>query len=145
MSYIFGENLIATVIKTDDDFNVDNTDQAKWTFLNKGKSDHYAILKSGGTVPVFITPGVYQAEQRTIIEVWQRYKDDGDTAINLYGYVDTVLLLIQANKKLGDTTGVIQQSTVEAVEPVLEMWMSGGGPAWLRQSVIVLWHEQVSA
>lgn len=100
MSYIFGENLIATVLKADDDFDTDNVAQAKWTFLNKGKSDHYAILKSGGTVPVFITPGVYQAEQRTIIEVWQKYKDDGTTATNLYSHVDTVVGLIQTNHSI---------------------------------------------
>ena len=145
MAYITGENLIDTVIKAHSNFDADNVFQAKWGCLDSGKDDHYAILKSGGTVPVFITPTIYQREQRTIIEVWKRYKDDGSTSTDLYGYVDNVFTQIQDNEKLGDTTGIVQNSAVEEVGPVMEMWMSGGGPAWLKQEVIVLWHEQTKS
>lgn len=145
MAYITGENLIVTVIKAHANFDANNVAQAKWTFLNKGKSDHHAILKSGGTVPVFITPTIYQREQRTIIEVWQRYKNDGTTATNLYGHVENVITQIQDNEKLGDTAGIVQNSSVEEIGPVMEMWMSGGGPAWLKQEVTVLWHEQTKS
>ena len=145
MAYITGENLIVTVIKAHAKFDVTNVAQAKWTFLNKGKSDHHAILKSGGTTPVFITPTIYQSEHRTIIEVWQRYKNDGTSATNLYGYVGNVVTQIQDTELLGDAGGIIQNSTVESIGPVMEMWMSGGGPAWLKQEVTVLWYEQTKS
>lgn len=145
MAYITGENLMATVIKTHDDFSAVNVAQAKWTFLNKGKSRHHIILKGGGSTPVFITPTIYQTEHRTIIEVWVRYKDDGETATTLYGYVDKVKVLIQNSEQLADTSGIIQNSSVESIGPVMEMWMSGGGPAWLKQEVTALWHEQTKS
>ncbi len=145
MTYIAGENLIATVIKAHANFSAANVAQAKWTFLNKGKSRHHVVIKSGGTTPVFITPTIYQSEHRTIIEVWVRYKDDGPTATTLYGFVDNVKDQIQNVEQLGDTGGIIQNSTVESIGPVMEMWMSGGGPAWLKQEVTVLWHEQTKS
>ena len=145
MAYITGENLIATAVKAHANFDADNTFQAKWKCLDSGKDDHYVIIKSGGTIPVFITPTIYQSEHRTIIQVWQRYKDDGDTSTDLYGYVGNVITQIQDTEHLGDTAGIIQNSTVEEIGEVMEMWMSGGGPAWLKQEVTVLWHEQTKS
>ena len=145
MAYIDGENLIATVIKAHANFNADNVAQAEWTQLDLGNSDHYAILKHGGMTPEFISANVYVARHITVIEVWQNYEDDGTTATNLYGYVGNVIAQIQNVEKLGDTGGIIQNSSVAEVGTVEEMWLSGGGPSWLRQMVSVLWHEQVTA
>ena len=145
MAYIDGENLIVTIVKAHENFGVTNVFQAKWGCLNKGKNDHYAILKSGGSTPIFITPTIYQTEHRTIVEVWKSYRDDGTSSTTLYGYVGNVETQIQDNEQLGDTSGIIQNSTVESIGPVMEMWMSGGGPAWLKQEVIVLWHEQTKS
>jgi len=145
MAYITGENLIATAVKAHTNFDTDNTFQAKWKCLDSGKDDHYAIIKSGGTTPVFITPTIYQSEHRTIIQVWQRYKDDGSTSTSLYGYVDNVMAQIQNTEHLGDTAGIIQNSTVGEVREVMEMCLSGGGPAWLKQEVVVRSHEQTKS
>ena len=133
MAYIDGENLIVTVVKAHANFSNKNVAQAKWTFLNKGKSRHHVVIKSGGTTPVFITPSIYQSEHRTIIEVWVRYKDDGPTTTTLYGFVGNVITQIQNVEQLGDTAGIIQNSTVESIGPVMERWAKGGGPAWLQQ------------
>jgi len=27
----------------------------------------------------------------------------------------------------------------------MEMWNKGGGPSWLKQEVIVVWHEQTTS
>ena len=145
MAYIDGENLIVTAIKAHANFDADNVFQAKWGPLNSGDNDHYAILKGSPSTPVFITPTIYQTEQRTIIEVWKSYEDDGTTTTALYGYVGNVITQIQDNEQLGDTAGIIQNSAVENTGPVMEMWVSGGGPAWLKQEVIVLWHEQTKS
>ena len=145
MAYIDGENLIATVIKAHANFDADNVAQAKWNFLDSGKNDHYAILKHGGMLPERISKKVYVARHVTIIQVWQRYKDDGSTAVSLYGYVGNVLTQIEDNEKLGDTGGIIQNASPAEVGQVEEMWLLGGGPAWLKQEVSVLWQEQVTA
>ena len=145
MAYITGENLIATVVKAHANFDADNTFQAKWGCIDSGKDDHYAIIKSGGTVPVFITPTIYQSEHRTIIQVWKRYKDDGSTSTDLYGYVGNVVTQIMNTEHLGDTGTIVQNSTVEEVGQVMEMRASGGGPAWLKQEVVVLWREQTKS
>ena len=145
MSYTTGENLMATVVKAHANFDATNVAQAKWTMLDKGKSDHYAILKHGGMDPEFISPTVWIEKNITVIEVWQRYKNDGSTATSLYGYVANVISQIQNNEKLGDTGGVIQNAQVGGVGEVMEMWRKGGGPAWLKQEVFVTWQEQTKS
>ena len=145
MTYIAGENLIVAVVKAHANFGTTSVFQAKWGCLDSGKSSHYAIIRSGGTEPVFITPTIYQSIHRTIIKVWKRYKDDGSTSTDLYGFVDNVVKQIQDTEQLGDTGGIIQNSTVESIGPVMEMWTKGGGPAWLKQEVTVLWHEQTKS
>ena len=145
MAYIDGENLIATVIKAHANFDANNVAQAKWTQLDSGKSDHYAILKHGGMIPERISKNIYVARHTTVIEVWQNYLDDGSTAVSLYGYVGNVITQIEDNEKLGDTGGIIQNASPAEIGQVEEMWLSGGGPAWLRQMVSILWHEQVTA
>ena len=146
MAYIDGENLIATVIKAHANFDADNVAQAKWNFLDSGKSDHYAILKSGGTLPEHNTVGkVSQETHVTTIQVWQSYGDDGTTATKLYGYVENVKTQIRNNAKLGDTGGIVQRAFLVSIEEVEEMWLTGGGPTWLKQNVNVQWYEQVTA
>ena len=143
MAYTTGEGLIATVIKAHANFAANNVAQAKWTQLDTGKSDHYVILRNGGTEQEFISVGgVFVAHHTTIAEVWKSYVDDGSTTTALEGYVANVQTQIRNNKKLGDTSGTIQHANAETVGPVLEMWMSGGGPAWVKQEVSILWNEQ---
>ena len=145
MGYIDGENLIATTIKAHANFSATNVAQGKWTFLNKGKSNRQVILKPGGTEIERISKNVYVARHITIAEVWKSYKNDGTTAVALYGYVGNVVTQIEDNPKLGDTEGIIQNASAQVVSEAEEMWLSGGGPAWLRQNVNILWHEQVTA
>lgn len=145
MAYIDGENLIAATIKGHANFDNDNVAQGKWTFLNRGESDHHVVLKPGVPELERISKNVYVVRQITIAEVWKSYVDDGTTAIALYGYVGNVVTQIENNQKLGDTGGIIQNASAAVVSEVEEMWQSGGGPAWLRQNVNILWHEQVTA
>lgn len=145
MGYYTGDDLIVTAIKTHDSFDNDNVAQAKWGVLNSGESDHYAITRDGGTTPEFLSPSIYVAHRSTIVEVWQRYKDDGTSAENLSGYVENIFGKLQDKELLADDSNVIQNSEVQEIGPVEEMWSSGGGPAWLRQNITVAWEEQVTA
>jgi len=145
MSYTTGEDLIVARIKEISGYDGDNVSQANWGVLDSGKSTHYAICKSGGNTPQFITPNVYADMHRTIIEVWQEYKDDGTSASNLYAEVEKIKAKMQDSEKLGDTNGVIQNSEVEEVREVQERWGQGGGPFYLQQDIVVMWREQVTA
>lgn len=145
MGYYTGDNLIVAAIKTHANFSDSNVTQAKWGILNSGNSDHYAITRDGGTIPEFLSPSIYVAHRSTVVEVWQRYKDDGASSKNLAGHVDDVFGKLQDKELLADTNNVIQNSEVREIGPMEEMWGSGGGPAWIRQNITVAWEEQVTA
>jgi len=146
MAYITGENLIAALVKAHANFSTSNCTQAKWEILDSGNSDHYAIIKPGDSESEWISVGRVTVEHHeTIIQVWQRYVDDGTSATNLYGYVDNVCDQIRNNEKLGDTSGIVQHSRIAGRREVKEMWKKGGGLEWIMREIVVAWDEQVTA
>jgi hypothetical protein len=140
MTYAAGETLLLTRVRACTNFSATNTSQANWKILNRGESDHFAILRAGKAVPVWTTLAQYTVTWRCIVEVWQRYKDDGSTATSLYGNVNA-LLAILTYPHLG---GTIDDSTIEEIGEAEEMWTKDGGPAWLRQNITVVWQEETN-
>lgn len=138
--YGLGESLIETLVKTVTGFTAVNVARANWKPLNRGKAATYAIVYPADFAR---RVGRQQVTETfvTRVEIWQRYKDDGTTAIDLYAAADAVLRKIEAYPHLGDTSGYVVDS-----EPTLslpeEMWTRGGGPAWLRQVINVRWTGQ---
>jgi len=145
MAYITGENLIAALVKAHANFSASNVSQGKWHYLDSGDSDHYAIIKHGGTEMEWISVGKVKVDHHTtIIQVWQHYTNDGDTITALHGYVANAMKQINNNQKLGDTSGIVQNAMVIELGEVEEMWSRGGGLEWLKQDVMVGWKEQVT-
>ena len=145
MGYSDGEALILTQVQGSSNFDSNNSARGNWKILNKGKSDHYAILRPGAYSTEFISYSNYHAMYRTVIEVWQRYTDETTTHTNLYGYTKDAMEAVIDTPRLGDTGGTIIDSSVTGSdEPPEEMWTDGGGPVWLRWSINVDWVEEKS-
>lgn len=142
--YADGEKLIATKVKYCEKFGPDNVTQCNWKVLNTGKADHYAILRPGPFDIEWLTPTVYRGNYTTIVEVWQRYKDDGVSQNNLYLLIGYLMTGLQPERFMDDTTGTIQDATISGSGAVAEMWNRGGrGPAWLKWEINVNWKQQV--
>ena len=139
MSYSAGEALLLTRVQACTGFSSTNTARAKWGLLDSGASDHYAILKAGRTDITWITLKDYQVTYRTIVQVWQRYVDDGVTSTNLYGYVANLFAILS----YPHLAGGLVDSTIESISEVQERWKAGSdGPQWLMQEIEVSWVEQ---
>ena len=142
MSYSDGEALILTCVKNATNFSASNTSRGKWGILNTGKAACYAILRPGpfrqsiGTVTSIIT-------WNTLIEVWQRYLDDGTTLTDLEANVGNLIAKLNTYPRAGDTAGVVIDMTVRSGAEVEPMREEGSeGPAWLRQILTVEWQEE---
>ena len=144
--YSDGEALALTRVQACTGFSTTNTSRANWKILNGGKSDHYAILRIGPFTQEWITPRVYKANWTTIVELWQRYKDDSTTQTNLYGYIGNLLTGLAPYRKLGDTTNLIEDANTESAGEVLEMWTqkNGAGPQWLKWELSLKWSEEIT-
>lgn len=142
MSESAGLTLISTQIQSTTGFSSSNVAIAKWGLLNSGKSDHYAILKPGRSPRTQLTFTIKDDEYRTVIEVWQRYKDDGTSLTTLLGHVENIVDRIDKYRKLADTTGSIRDANVTELGEVVERWTKDGGVGWLSRDVVVTWQEE---
>ena len=137
MTYPSGEALVLTQLQSVTGFTSANTARASWQLLNSGASDHYAIIK----------PGTFSEDpdnnftwiNRTIIQVWQFYQDDGTSSTNLQGYVNAVKERFTKYRKLG---GSVIDSRVVSGSELQERWSKDGALVWLSQDVIIEWKEQ---
>ena len=137
MTYPAGEALILTQLRSVTGFASTNTARADWSLLNSGASDHYGIVK----------PGAFAEDpdnnfgwiNRTVIQVWQYYKDDGTSATSLEAHVHNVKDYFTKKRKLGST---ITDSRVIGGGEMQEMWNKDGGLVWLSQDVTIEWKEQ---
>lgn len=143
MAYTDGEALILTRVIACSNFDANNTSRGEWAILNQGKSSHYAILRRAGSSKQWLSDCVCVNTHLTHIQVWQRWKDDGASQISLYGYVSEIETEIDKYPYLGNSATVLDSRIVESREPE-EMWNRSGGPAWVRQIIVVEWKEQVN-
>jgi len=142
MSYSDGEALILTRVQACTGFSSTNTARANWKLLNQGKSDHYAIIRPGPFRGEMISATVILWRWTTVVELWQRYKDDASTQTNLYGYMASLIAGLLPYKRLGDTTNNISDATPRSAGDVQEMWKARGGPAWLKWELVIDWQEE---
>lgn len=142
MSYTVGEVLAAAQVTAVTGFSSSNVTRGEWGILNSGKSDHYAILKRGETN--FVWEGRSNTENyRTIIEVWQRVKDDQASYDLLNGYVDTIKARLDSYRKLADTTGTLRDANLVGTGVITEQWRNNAdGPAWLKIELYLDWTEE---
>jgi len=146
MSYSNGEMLILAALRSISGgvWTVSNSGVGKWNLLNTGKADHYAILKPGAFVHSFQAASNSLTEWRTVIEVWQRYKDDSDSLLSLEALSAAIIQKFDQENRLDDTTDTVQDSVCSGGGEVTEQWTKGGGPAWLKQEIFIDWKEEAN-
>ena len=118
-----------------------NTARGKWGLLNSGNSDHYAIIKPGGFTRKQGAMSMNISMFEVVIQVWQRYIDDGSSMTNLEGYVKAIIALFDKWPKLGDTTDTIVDATISAGREMQDRWNKDGALVWLSQDLILTVQE----
>jgi hypothetical protein len=144
MSESAGLTLISTQVKAVSSFSASNVSIGDWKVLNRGASSVYAIIRPGVAARPPLSYNVRDNNYRTVVEVWQRYKDDGTTMTDLLGHVDDITTRLDKYRKLADTTATIRDANVTGYGEVLQMWTNDGGASWLRRDVYVDWTEEES-
>ena len=139
--YPEGEALILTQLQNVSGFSSSNTSRGKWGILNKGVSKVYGIIKPGSFTREQGAMSMNISTFNTVIQVWQRYKDDGDTLTDLEANVKAIINRFDQYRKLADTTGTIVDSAINEGREVEEMWTKDGGLSWLKQELVVQWQE----
>lgn len=147
MSESAGLTLIETIVDGVSGFNKSGSTQnvtiSKWGILNSGRSDHYAIIVPGSVNRPRLTFRIRDSQYRTNIEVWQRYKDDGDSLTSLLGHVANIVAEIDKYRFLGDTTGALRNADVIELSEVTEQWRNkGDGTSWLKREIYIDWQEE---
>lgn len=138
-NYADGEALVLTQLQAVTGFNDKNTSRGKWGILNSGLNDHYGIVKPGTFTREQAAMSANMTTYQTIIQVWQRYKDDGDTLTDLEANVDLIIVRFDQYRKLVDTTNTVLDATLTNGGQVEEMWNQSGGLSWLKQDLIITW------
>jgi hypothetical protein len=142
MSYIDGELLLETQVTQAAGFSASNVTRASWKLLNSGLNDHYAILKRGESLRVWEGKS-HTGNYRTIIEVWQRVKDDQDSYDALNEYVDNIYAQLDPYFQLADTAGTIRDANLSGASMVTEQWRNNAdGPSWLKIDLYLDWTEE---
>lgn len=143
MSYATGQTLALTLLRTLSGFTAANTDEDDWQKLSKGGSDHFAFLREG---PLTVAPagygGLHEWRYRTIIEVWQRYKNSDLTTskASLNTHVRTVMAGFLPERLLNQSSGNIIDATIAGAGEPLQV--PADNPTWLKREVYLDWIEQ---
>lgn len=121
-------------------YDTSNTSRGNWGVLNAGKAPRYVILKPGEHQREMIAFNTRQETWQTVIEVWQRYKDDGDSLTDLETAVNAIVDAIDQYPRLGDTGGTVRLGEITAVREVIQS--PADGPAWLMAALVGVTHEE---
>ena len=142
MTYINGENRVLQVLLSTTGFSASNTSRGKWGILNSGRDNNYGIIKPGSFEREQSAISANMTTYQTIIQVWNRYKDDGTTLTDLEALVDSIIARFDARRKGLDTSGTIIDMFIDNGREVEEMWNKSGGLSWLKQDLVVTWTEE---
>jgi hypothetical protein len=146
MAYPEVEALIFTKLRSVTGFTgttstTENTSRGKWGLLNSGNSDHYAIIKPGEFERSQGAMSMNVSNFQTVIQVWQRYTDDGTSLTNLEGYVKAIIAYFDQWRRVGDSTGTIIDAFIRSGTEAQEMWNKDGGLSWLKQDLVLVTQE----
>ncbi len=139
--YSDGEALVLAQLRSVSGFSADNTSRGDWGILNSGKATAYGIVKPGTFSRAQGAMSMNISTFDTVIQVWQRYKNDGETLTTLEENVKNTLNRFDQYPQLADTTGTIVEAAIVEGREVEEMWTKDGGLNWLKQDLIVRWQE----
>jgi len=141
MSYSDIEALVLTRLQGMTQFGTGNSSRGKWGILNSGNDDQYAVIRPGTRTRQKISPLNMVDTYQTIIELWQRYKDDGTTMTDLEALVDAVTAEFDKYRQGGSATGLVQKMRIPEVREMLQIGPPDG-PDWLRIDVVVVTDEE---
>ncbi len=136
------EALWLTRIRAISGYDENNTSRGDWRILDNGKASVYVILKPGSHTREMLTFKNRQNVWQTIIEVWQKYRDDGSTLTNLEANYNTLLSNLDQYPRLGDTGNTVQQGQVTAVNEVTQN--PADAPQWLVATMIGTVNEEIT-
>lgn len=140
MSYAQGEAALLALIQAMPGYSRVNASRGDWKPLNSGASDHYTVLRPGAfTVATDGLGGESLTAYRTVIEVWQRWKDDTPTLVALEGQVAAIVEHLERYPSLN---GVALMAQVGGGSEMSRRWLEQGGPVWAVQEVYFDWQEE---
>ena len=140
MSYSEGEALLLTQVRHVPGFTDKNTSRGDWSIMNDGPSNVYAILRPGAFSQMAASARI-EVQWLTVIEIWQRYTQDGGTAIALQENMYLVKRRLDEYSHAGDATNTIDVAGVTGGNDLVRV-PAGGGPQWLVWELVVRWQEQ---
>lgn len=112
-------------------YDTNNTSRGNWGIVNNGKSDRYVVLKPGTHSRTMNSIGGGRLETyRTILEVHQKYRDDGTTLTTLETAVNTLIDSLDTYPRLGETGNSVQKGEIVEVREVLG-YPDPQAPSWL--------------
>ena len=121
-------------------YDADNTSRGDWGILNHGAAARYVILKPGDHTREMVSFSTRLETWQTVIEVWQRYKDDGQSLTDLETAVNTILDSVDQYPRLGDTGGTVRLGEVTAVREVVQV--PADAPKWIMAALVGTVHEE---
>ncbi len=148
--YNDGEALILTTLRKHANYNSENTSRANWRILNSGKAAYYVVMRPGEfAVNLTSVGGIGSGSVATEVTNWttelmvyQRYVDDGTTAINIQLRVAEIVAQMQKWRRLADTNDIIQKARVVGGSELEEIQQGENGPVFLRWIINVTWDEE---
>ena len=112
-------------------YNGNNTSRGNWGILNNGKSDRYVILKPGAHLREMNALGGSRLETyQTVLEVHQKYRDDGTTLTTLEAAVNTLIDSLDEYPRLNQTGTTVRKGEIIEVREVLG-YPDPQAPSWL--------------
>ena len=142
MSYSTGEAIVLAILRNMERYNWQNTSRGDWKLLNSGVSETYAIIKPGFFSNAWESigdGGLVLTTWRTIIEVWQRWVDDGPTITALEERVSEVIQKFDGYPTLDGTALIAFASGGGEMQ---QRWVKDGGPVWAVQEIYFDWQEE---
>lgn len=140
MSYEAGEALWLARLRAMSQFNSDNTSRGNWGIRNSGKSGHYAILKPGTHTREMMSFNVRLNHYQTIIQLWQKYVDDGPSAIDLQELTSATIAYIDTWPRVGDATNTVQGAQIVEIREMQQI--PADAPSWLFVELVGMWDEE---
>lgn len=140
--YKAGEALWQTRIQAISGIDGNQVTRGKWGVLNSGHANTYIILKPGTHGREMIGLNRRLDVWQTVIQVWRRYTDDGDSMTDLENTIDTILAALDPRRLMGDTAGTIQDAQIIEVREMVQT--PADAPKWLYVELIGEWREETT-
>lgn len=141
MSYPAGEALILTALREKSGYAENNTNRGNWQVLNSGKSAYYVVLRMGPATNEQHAMSAALTVWRTQLMVYQRYKDDGTTAVNLQARMQEIIEHMEQYAQLSDTTDTVVDAQIVNISEMQEIQMNELGPVYLLSIIDMDWQE----